>query len=56
MAPDMVLSFNPAVLHSVITLLLIKAYFSMIGVQYVLDTDVCHVYSHLYEGQSLNQS
>lgn len=55
-APDVVLSFNPAVLHSVITLLLIKAHFSLIGRQYVLDTDVCHVYSLHYEGQSLNQS
>lgn len=53
MAPDAVLSFSPAVLHSVITLLLIKAHFSVIGVQYVLDSDVCHVYSLHYGGPKL---
>lgn len=56
MAPDMVVSFSPAVLHSVITLLLIKAHFSMIDVQHVLDTDVCHVSSLRYDGQRLNQN
>lgn len=46
MAPDVVLSLYPALLHSVIRLLLIKAFhFSMRGMQYVLDSDVRHVYS-----------
>lgn len=48
--------YHAAVLHSVITLLLIEAHFSMIALHYVLDKNVCHVYFPRYEAQSLNQS
>ena len=50
LAPDKVVPFNPAVLHSVITLLLIKAQFSVMGVQQMLDTDVCHVFFSSLQG------